>query len=406
MQEIKIMKTKVLDNIIDLFARRAGISPTALNIQVWESVLADRMKKTRITREWDYFDKLMSTPIELQHFFDRIVVLETWFFRDAQAFNYLASYAFNEWYPKMKDQGTMNLLSVPCSTGEEPYSMAISLLRAGFPARMFAIDAIDISPTAIAIAELGIYGRNSFRGKDRIDVSPYFTTVDEGLKIKSTVHDQVSFRTANVFDYGFLSTKPKYDVIFCRNLLIYLHPEAQNQLLRIMSRLLAPHGVIFVGATEGELLRKFGFVASPAPKAAAFYNTKRENSFAKRVVQFVDSPANPPVETIKPPKDLFHKAKEFADQGQFEEATSECLNVLQENGPSAEGYFLLGVIMHAADRNERAEEFFKKALYLDPDYHEALVYMVLLAEARGGFEEAQRYRERAARAEGAKAGKS
>lgn len=389
---------KVLDNIIEQYARKTGISPSALSQQVWQSVLEERMRHTRISNLWDYYEKWLNSPAEAQLFFDRIVVLETWFFRDQAAFNYLTSFAFNEWYPKNHNE-MMRLLSVPCSTGEEPYSMAISLIHAGFPARMFSIDAVDISPTAIAKAELGIYGKNSFRGKELPDFSHFFEPIEEGYKIKSKLHEQVNFRIGNVFDYTFLSSKAKYDVIFCRNLLIYLHPEAQHVLLGILSNLLSPRGVLFVGATEGELVRKFGLTQAPAPKASAFYNT------------LTHSKMPPPPKHIEPDKNievhdlakealnLFQKAKEFADKGESDEALSECLTVLQNNGPSAEGYYLLGVLMHSANRKDRAEEFFKKALYLNPELNEALAYMILLAEANHHYEEAQLFRERLARME-------
>jgi len=387
--------SKVLENIIDLYSRRNGVNPTALIYQVWEIALADRMQKTNLLQEWDYYQKWINSPTEMQHFFDRIVVLETWFFRDIAAFNYLASYAFNEWYPRNKEKGALRLLSIPCSTGEEPYSMAISLIRAGFPSRMFSIDAVDISPSAIAKAELGIYGKNSFRTKEIEDLSYYFDVIEEGQKIKAKVHEQVNFRIGNVFDHGFASGNLKYDVIFCRNLLIYLQPEAQNNLLRIINRLLSPQGVVFTGATEGELFRKFGFFPTAVPKSLSFYNSKFQPKSTLRSIRHEQVPL--PVVNVQESRDVFQKAKEYADQGQFDEAISECLNLLQDNGPSPEGYFLLGVIMHASTRYERSAEFFKKALYLNPDYYEALTYMVLLAEASGSHEESQRYRERLAR---------
>lgn len=393
--------SKVLENIIEMYSRRTGISPTALVKQVWETALSDRMRETNTLQEWDYFQKWINSPSEMQHFFDRIVVLETWFFRDSASFNYLPSYAFNEWYPRNKDKRTLRLLSIPCSTGEEPYSMAISLIKAGFPSRMFSIDAVDISPVAIAKAELGIYGRNSFRNKDANDLFLYFDAVDEGLKIKSKIREQVNFSIGNIFDYRFMAGSFKYDVVFCRNLLIYLHPDAQKNLLRIIQNILSPQGVVFAGATEGEMLRKFGFVPTAYPSASAFYNSKFDAKEMFRPVKHEE--ATQPVIEIQQPQDAFQKAKDYADQGQFEEAISECLNVLQDNGPSPEGYFLLGVIMHAGASYERSEEFFKKALYLNPEHHEALTYMVLISEAKRSDEEANCYRERLSRLERAKA---
>ena len=94
-----------------------------------------------------------------------MVVTETWFFREKQPFAALVRLVIEEWLPA-HPTGRLRLLSVPCSSGEEPYSMAMALMDAGFPAARFEISAVDISARALAFAQRAIYGRNSFRGAD------------------------------------------------------------------------------------------------------------------------------------------------------------------------------------------------------------------------------------------------
>src|SRR5882757_9223554 len=136
----------------------------------------------------------------VQALIETVVVPETWFFRDREAFAALARMAFEEWLrtraehmQHMQDtQDMMRLLSLPCSTGEEPYSMAMALLDAGFPANRSHIDAVDISARALAHARRAVYGRNSFRG-DRLDFRErYFEATAQGLHLSDVVQQQVN----------------------------------------------------------------------------------------------------------------------------------------------------------------------------------------------------------------------
>lgn len=111
-----------------------------------------------------YFAYLKQTPSELQELIDAIVVSETWFFRDPASFAAVVTRLRErpEW---VHPTSSVRILSLPCSTGEEPYSIAMALLNAGLQAERFRIDAIDISARALSAAKLGLYRRHSFRGR-------------------------------------------------------------------------------------------------------------------------------------------------------------------------------------------------------------------------------------------------
>ena len=109
-----------------------------------------------------------------------MVVTETWFFREKQPFAALVRLVIEEWLPA-HPTGKLRLLSVPCSSGEEPYSMAMALMDAGFLAARFEISAVDISSRALAFAQRAIYGRNSFRGADLEFRARHFRIVPSGL---------------------------------------------------------------------------------------------------------------------------------------------------------------------------------------------------------------------------------
>jgi chemotaxis protein methyltransferase WspC len=107
-----------------------------------------------------YEARLRALDEELQALIDAVVVPETWFFRDRDAFAAMASLL-----PR-KEARPSRLLSLPCATGEEPYSMAVTLLAAGFAPDRFVIEAVDVSVTYLSPAARATYGENAFRGCD------------------------------------------------------------------------------------------------------------------------------------------------------------------------------------------------------------------------------------------------
>ncbi len=146
-----------------------------------------------------------------------MVVTETWFFRDPETFAAFVRLVREEWLPA-HTTAPLRLLSVPCSSGEEPFSLVMALLDAGVPAERFQIEAVDISARALARAERGVYGRNSFRGKDLAFRDRYFQPSEEGFVLDPAVRDCVRFCQGNFLSDDFLTGRASYDFIFCRNL--------------------------------------------------------------------------------------------------------------------------------------------------------------------------------------------
>ena len=147
-----------------LLERTMGLSASSIGAPTIERAVRARLRACNLERPDDYWDRIRRSPDELQELVEAVVVPETWFFRDPQAFTAMVHVA-REWL-SAHPSGTLRLLSLPCSTGEEPYTMAMALIDGGMPVKRFRIDAIDISCHALAKAERGIYGNNSFRGQD------------------------------------------------------------------------------------------------------------------------------------------------------------------------------------------------------------------------------------------------
>ena len=146
---------------------------------------------------------MRASPVELQALIEAVVVPETWFFRDREAFSTLARLV-QEASPTAHADGVRRILSLPSSTGEEPYSIAMALFDAGVPADRFSIDAIDISAHAIAVARRATYGKNSFRGHDLGFRARYFDATATGHRLADRVRRPGAFPAGQPAGAGFL----------------------------------------------------------------------------------------------------------------------------------------------------------------------------------------------------------
>jgi chemotaxis protein methyltransferase WspC len=346
-----------------------------------------------------YVRRVEGSPEELQELTEALVVPETWFFRQREAFAATAMLAARH---RASTSQAFRVLSVPCSTGEEPYSIAIALLEQQVPADRFVVDAVDISRRSLAVAAAGVFGANSFRS-DYVALSQYFQPARRGLAVVEVVRQQVRFRHANLLSDGFLANEAPYDAIFCRNLLIYFDGESQKRAFRTLERLLAPDGMLFVGPADGfgalmygyEPVRLLGATAYRKPGAARASaeprserpSQKRSARPRPRIVKPSTAPRIAPIvaeRSVEPPPALtLTAARSFADAGQLDDAVAACRQYMLAQGPSAEAFYLLGVIADASNDTAGAEAFYRKALYLDPAHAEALSHLALLAAQAG-----------------------
>ena len=297
--------------------------------------------------------------------------------------------------------------------------MAMALLDGGLPPSRFHIDAIDISTRAIAWAEQGVYGKNSFRAKDLSFRDRYFEPVERGYRLSDGVRRQVHFRHGNLLSAGWLHGAHGYDAIFCRNVLIYFDVVTQRRAIDVLGRLLTAPGLLFVGPSETGLLLDHGFVSAGVALAFAF---RQAGSSAPRLrprkppapggvaakpifakpSQLVPAAkpqprATPAEQTIAATGDWIEQAQLLANQGKLAEALQFCELKLRSQPASAETFHLMGLLHEAAGRVREAAEHYRKALYLDPQHLEALVHLAVALQKEGDEHGAQRLFQRANR---------
>jgi len=395
------------------FVDTLGINTAAIGRAAVERIISQALKRAGIADAKDYLDLLSRSPDEVEHCLEALVVPETWFFRDREPFLLLKRHLCEEWFPAHPGE-TARLLSLPCSTGEEPYSIAITLLQAGIFPVQFRLDAADISRRALAAARRAEYGKAAFREPLTPAQELFFKDTARGRKVVDDVVRTVHFRRENIIDPDLLARSESYQVIFCRNVLIYLTEEARGRVLANIDRLLAPGGMIFTGHAEVGIFQQKGYQAVRHPRAFACRRTvkppaagdslgeydEKGKGFksvpfssilpAKRSVKrshrpVADRPPAPPL-TLSAESAagaLYAEARSLADRGLFAEAEARCRRYLRELPPHADAYSLLGLIHEAAGRSSDAEECYLKALYLDPDHYGTLVHLSLLYRQRG-----------------------
>jgi chemotaxis protein methyltransferase WspC len=341
-----------------------------------------------------------------------LVVPETSFFRGPGLFEHLARHIAAAAGPPVR------VLSLPCSTGEEPYSLAVALAEAGVPADRYTIDAADVSPPALAAARRGVYRDFSFRQAPPWLRDRYFRPAAGGWELSPEIRGRVRFHHANLLDPGSLPAGP-FDVVLCRNLLIYFTPAARRRAAAALAGLSAPDGLLAVGHAEpgclaGGPFRPTGpdglflFARDPLPGHALIPVTA--SAKPPQVVPVTRLRARPPqgghpsksdpLDPLGPrPEPPLARARRLADVGRLADALAVCEAAVTA-APSADGYALLGVIRHARGEPGPAAAAFRRALYLDPAHREALAHAMLLSRAAGNADQADAYQARLARAKG------
>jgi len=405
---------------------RIGLDVESVGAPMVERALRQRCLAVGAVDLDHYWLRLQKLADEQQALIEAVIVPETWFFRYPESFTALASLAHKR-LAELAGARPLRLLSLPCSTGEEPYSLAMALLDAGIAPGAFLIDGMDISPSSVTKAGQAVYGRNAFRGSDLGFRERYFDALDEGHRLHGRVQQQVSLQVGNVLDPALASRDGLYDFVFCRNLLIYFDVPTQQRVFEVLKRLLHPQGVLFIGPAEGSLLARLGM--RPLGIAQSFAYVRQEGGNAPLAV----APVQPARRTVPPlatagypppgaplprplrvlpmaPKpapareharegasELLASIARLANAGASEQARAECQRYLGQFAPSAQVYYWLGLLSDTEGDAQQALTHYRKALYLEPQHPEALVHLAALLASQGDLAGARRLQDRAAR---------
>ncbi|MDP3672261.1 MAG: protein-glutamate O-methyltransferase CheR [Telluria sp.] len=390
----------------DLLQRATGLNLTE---SVAERAVQQRMAALGIGTREQYLPLLASD--ELKALIELVVVPESWMFREPEAFG--AAAAFVARHLAAKRERGVRILSLPCAGGEEPYSLAMALSDAGVPASAYSIDAIDLSEAALARARQGRYTRNAFRGKDLAFRERYFVQQGDEYQIDEQLRSQVRFGQGNLLGAENIANAGFYDVIFCRNLLIYFDIPTTAAAIAKLYALLADDGLLFAGYAEVPLFCQNRFASLRLPGAFALQKksaaagarapkARCEPGAARaRTSAAAPAPAKPaavPAASEAPGvAALLAQARRQADQGELATAAAACHAVLASEPDSADAYFILGMVSECEKKIGVADDYWRRCVYLQPDHYEALCHLALLTEQAGDAAQAAALKQRAAR---------
>ena len=401
----------------DYLKQRIGLDVASVGPAIIERAVRQRCTALQLVDHDQYWQRLNSSLDEQQALIESVIVPETWFFRYPESFATLARLAKTR-LAEVGRSRPLRILSLPCSTGEEPYSIVMALFDAGFAAYQFQVEALDVSPLSVQRAQCALYGKNSFRGQQTDFRERYFTAEDDGYKLSSKVCEQVRFHVGNLLAPTLGVSHTAYDFVFCRNLLIYFDLKTQQQALDVLKRLTLDDGVLFIGPAEGSLLNRLGMRSIGAPQSFAFYHNREPLPVPSTVLAEPKPLVRPAPLVIRPfapraPAPVAQKSPQASDdtgllleqiailanEGKSREARAACEQFLQRHGPHAQVFYWLGLLSDVEGQTPEAQGFYRKALYLQPQHLEALAHLAVLLAAQGDVAGAQRLQARVARNE-------
>lgn len=253
-QASAIISDDEFDKFCEFFYRKTGILFDSKKKYFVERRIIDRMEKRNCSTFREYFSiiRFELSGEEMQRLVNQMTVNETYFFREDYQFKALVQGILPE-IAARNEGDSIRIWSMPCSSGEEPYSLAIYILEHWSDADRHDIEimASDIDSSILAQAAAGIYGDRSLQRLSPELIRKYFTRQKNGeYRISEDLRGSIDFSQGNVVDPLFMKRFRGIDVIFCRNMLIYFDDKSRRETIEAMYDCLAPGGYICLGHSE------------------------------------------------------------------------------------------------------------------------------------------------------------
>jgi chemotaxis protein methyltransferase CheR len=221
-----------------------------------ERRLSRRLEQNRLRSFEEYYHFLRydrKREEEIVVLIDNLTTNETYFFRESQQLRAFSEEILPELRQARSERKTLRIWSAGCSTGEEPYTIAILLLESGDWWRDWQIDILgsDINQRVLHTARKGVYKKNALRATSPEMLAKYFVADEKGdYRIADRVKELVSFSSVNLLDPFKSSLISNMDVIFCRNVIIYFDREAKKKVMESFYHKLRDGGYLLLGHSE------------------------------------------------------------------------------------------------------------------------------------------------------------
>lgn len=266
----------------DVIYKRSGIHFPDNKKYILESRLGHRLVELEMDDYDQYIAFLTMGPYqneEFQEMFNRITINETSFFRNDAQLQVFEKQILPELLEARATTKRLRIWSAACSTGEEPFTLAIIVHRSlgiRLPDWRIEIMGTDISERVLRTAQSGIYTNYSMRSTPELIKSKYFREDKGSWHIRDDIRDMVSFQLHNLKDTMAARAHGTWDVIFCRNVLIYFDDVMKSQVAKMFATQLATDGTLFIGHSEN--IREVTDAFEPMPIPQGFCYRKRSKS--------------------------------------------------------------------------------------------------------------------------------
>lgn len=240
-----------LSEIRSLVETRSGVLFDVSRERFFATRVAEHLQEKKLAHGTDLLRAIKSSNVEYDAFLERLLTQETSFFRYPEIFQALQRKVLPEMHSKKFWQSprTLRIWSAGCSTGEEPYSIAITVAEALSFAEAWDIEilATDISKRALDIAERGMYSRRALANLTPGQIDLHFTRVGEQFSVKPRIRQMVKFAPLNLAQAVYMG---RFEAIFCMNVMIYFSHARRGQLISRFHDYLEPGGYLFLGHAE------------------------------------------------------------------------------------------------------------------------------------------------------------
>jgi len=392
--------------------------------------LSDRAAEIEVESLTDYYEQLTSGPdreYELRRLLEVLSVQETQFFRNLPQFDALQKYVIPELVRrKSKAYRNLRIWSAGCSTGQEPYSLAMSLLDVLPDPDTWNIQILgtDLSEAALATAEKGWYAERRLTGIDRHHIHRYFEESEGGYQVVEPVMRLVHFVRHNmVTDPLPISIFGTCDIVFCRNVIIYFTHETAKYVIEHFFDILNPGGFLFLGHSETlwKMSAKYSLVEmgdafiykKPLPRSlegrrfipnrrlrdvplppgvVSDRRKKDERRDARSTADLIKDSQPQKAETTEEDQSLIEpllsKARTSIDLGENDNAIELLLEAIKRNSDSADAHFMLGIACERRNELKTAVESFRRAIFCDSTHSLAHFHLANTLERLGSFKSA------------------
>jgi len=401
-----------------LVHKRCGLHLEGLAEARLYRAVASLQASTGLTNTTQLIKRLTSDPALFEHFVSQLTVNETYFFREPDALNWLV----NTYLPKHLAAGKapLSIFSAGCSSGEEPYSVAMMLYeRFGERAKkLFNISGGDLDHQVLVKARQAVYGGMAFRALSPAFKERYFSPYQGRFKLHESMRQWVTFHSFNLLNANESSPGGPFDVILFRNVSIYFDEQTRRHIHQQLSQLLAPNGILLCGVTETlgndlgvlELTEAQGvfyfrraeqppaLVTAPLQSPWVAIDNKADERIESSDGFAIDDdiasgndiassddliPTAPHEQTAESKKtdsitQQLYTAHRLLNQNAFDEAATLLEALLKQQPWSIDALVLAGLVARWQQQPHQAYDNFKRAIYVAPECWPAHFYLAEL----------------------------